>query len=344
MAAATVAMFDARDLAESFDFGISLDWPGTFKSESDGVDSGVCTPEAGSPGPQLLSFFNDFEHHTAADILTADLSGLTGTLSHFDEVCDQLELADAEHFIGLQLDTSLGFPSLSMLDIPSLTDASPNGLQRLSTASTVLSFNSINPALFSSSKSTIDDEEGDIDIETVEDDNLSTADFDTFSLADITLSTPLALPASLSAFAGLTPLSFATSSAAIATSPADSMMDISTPSTSSAASSRSSTPNKNRAHPYGHTPKRNTERKRQLHNELERKRREDLNSIFTVLGDVVPALNTSSKAAPTQTQILVGASEYLRELKDNAARLHQMRQEALAESARLQARLMLAQS
>lgn len=344
MAAATVAMFDARDLAESFDFGISLDWPETFKSEDDGVDSGVCTPEAGSPAPQLLSFFNDFEHHTAADILPADFSVFTGSLSHFDEVCDQLELADAEHFIGLQLDASIGFPSLSMLELPHLTDA--GRLQRLSTASTAMSSNSINPALFSSSKSTIDDEDGDIDIETVEDDNLSSTDFDTFSLADITLGTPLALPATLSSFAGLAPLPFASStSATIATSPADSMMGVSTPSASSAASSRSSTPNKNRAHPYnGHTPKRNTERKRQLHNELERKRREDLNSIFTVLGDVVPALNTSSKAAPTQTQILVGASEYLRELKDTAARLHQVRQEALAESARLQARLILAQS
>jgi hypothetical protein len=40
----------------------------------------------------------------------------------------------------------------------------------------------------------------------------------------------------------------------------------------------SSAANKNRAQPY---PKRNSERKRHLHNELERKRREDLNNTFS---------------------------------------------------------------
>lgn len=131
-------------------------------------------------------------------------------------------------------------------------------------------------------------------------------------------------------------------------------------------STRSNTPNGNKYHPYAlqhssgsaHTPKRNTERKRQLHNELERKRREDLNMVFNALGDVIPDLhniNNNSNgspngngtngapakgSAPTQTQILQGATDYLQHLKETHAELMRQKEEAIAEQAALRARLL----
>jgi uncharacterized protein (DUF3084 family) len=88
-----------------------------------------------------------------------------------------------------------------------------------------------------------------------------------------------------------------------------------------------------------HTPKRNTERKRQLHNELERKRREDLNSVFNQLGEVIPSLTVGSKGAPTQTQILQGATHLLRTLKVDKSHLAAQKESLLLEQSKLQARL-----
>jgi hypothetical protein len=115
--------------------------------------------------------------------------------------------------------------------------------------------------------------------------------------------------------------------------------------TSTPTSSRSTSPTNiksSRVQPYPtppHTPKRNTERKRQLHNELERKRREDLNSVFNMLGDVIPSLSVGSKGAPTQTQILQGATSLLKSLKSESTQLATQKDALLSEQSRLKARL-----
>ncbi|KNC84539.1 hypothetical protein SARC_03242 [Sphaeroforma arctica JP610] len=102
----------------------------------------------------------------------------------------------------------------------------------------------------------------------------------------------------------------------------------------SSTSSVSSLDSAKRHQPY---PKRNSERKRQLHNELERKRREDLNSTFNHLGEVIPSLKASG--TPTQLQILKGAAVYLAELKERSQRLTSSKDQLRAENSRLQERL-----
>ena len=154
----------------------------------------------------------------------------------------------------------------------------------------------------------------------------------------------------------MSPLMFASGSYKAGASTAAAAVATATTTTASPAASRSSTSLGNKYHPYAslassaaaaaaannaHTPKRNTERKRQLHNELERKRREDLNNVFNALGDVVPDLTGPGKnGQPTQTQILQGATDHLRYLKDNHAELCRQREAALSHQAALRARLM----
>eukprot|EP01134_Creolimax_fragrantissima_P003458 CFRG3458T1 len=99
-------------------------------------------------------------------------------------------------------------------------------------------------------------------------------------------------------------------------------------------SSVSSLETSKRHQPY---PKRNSERKRQLHNELERKRREDLNSTFNCLGEVIPTLKASG--TPTQLQILKGAAVFLAELKERNGRLTLSKDQLTNENVRLRERL-----
>lgn len=92
---------------------------------------------------------------------------------------------------------------------------------------------------------------------------------------------------------------------------------------------------KSRPGPY---PKRNSERKRHLHNELERKRREDLNLTFFRLGELLPNLKTGT-SQPTQVHILQGAALHIRELKEKQTQLVSTRASLQTENQRLQERL-----
>lgn len=92
---------------------------------------------------------------------------------------------------------------------------------------------------------------------------------------------------------------------------------------------------KSRAGPY---PKRNSERKRHLHNELERKRREDLNQTFFRLGDLLPNFQNAN-TQPTQVHILQGAATYIHELKERHTQLLSTRATVQQEGQRLQERL-----
>lgn len=102
-----------------------------------------------------------------------------------------------------------------------------------------------------------------------------------------------------------------------------------------AASAAANGAMKSRAGPY---PKRNSERKRHLHNELERKRREDLNQTFFRLGDLLPNFQNAN-TQPTQVHILQGAATYIHELKERHAQLLSTRATVQQEGQRLQERL-----
>jgi len=78
--------------------------------------------------------------------------------------------------------------------------------------------------------------------------------------------------------------------------------------------------------------------RRQMHNILERRRREDLKAIFESLALAIPELK-SEAAKASKAQILSHAKEIIIREREMQARLFKLRDQALVENARLSARL-----
>jgi hypothetical protein len=311
------------------DFGLADESMSQLKFEEESlIDSGISTPiESLSPGPASLldaSVFDSIEW----DMLTSPKAdALIGFDSPLTDMCGQLDLEATGNFIGLQLDFD---HLLAFNDANSATHVELSADMG----------GAINPQALQSS--TEDDEE-EIDVVGLESDEAreKRQSMEQQQPQSITIAQPVIFATdSTSQLTIPTVIPGMTSIVLPSYSPFSTTSTDATP-----ASSRSTSPTNiksARMQPYPtppHTPKRNTERKRQLHNELERKRREDLNSVFNQLGEVIPSLTVGSKGAPTQTQILQGATHLLRTLKVDKSHLAAQRESLLLEQSKLQARL-----
>lgn len=292
------------------------------------IDSGISSPiEAMSPGPVPLFDTSAFDSF-GWELLKASADAQGTADDCLTDKCAQLDLEAAGQFIGLQLDFNHVLGDMDTTSVAMQTETSSELV------------GAINPKAL---QSAAEEEDEEIDVVGLEHDDARehrqimelqhrrqsiTIAQPVIFTTDST--TQLPIPTVIPGMASIVLPTYTSFPPSTETSP---------------SSSRSTSPTNiksARMQPYPtppHTPKRNTERKRQLHNELERKRREDLNTVFNQLGEVIPSLTVGSKGAPTQTQILQGATHLLRSLKSDQSHLAAQREAVLLEQSRLQAKL-----